>query len=116
MFERQQRITSIFPWKSRVVSAHHQNIAHKIPNGLNDLPAKQDREKIIAASPTWLSIRRKQQEENMSGESILITLSTTPGGPSSFPVVLKKVMELPPPNILDGDDGTFRGGSVDLKH
>lgn len=51
----------------------------------------------------------------MSGESILITLSTTPGGPSSFPVVLKKVMELPPPNILDGDDGTFSGGSVDLK-
>lgn len=43
----------------------------------------------------------------MSGESILITLASTPGGPTSFPVVLKKVMELPPPNILDGDDGTL---------
>lgn len=43
----------------------------------------------------------------MSGESILITLATTPGGPTSFPVVLRKVMELPPPHILDGDDGTF---------
>lgn len=50
----------------------------------------------------------------MSTESIVITLSTTPGGPSSFPVVLKKVMELPPPNILDGDDGMFSGGNGDL--
>ncbi|XP_011603211.2 TEF transcription factor, PAR bZIP family member a isoform X1 [Takifugu rubripes] len=59
----------------------------------------------------------------MSEESILITLSTTPGGPSSFPVVLKKVMELPPPNILDGDDDTNKekhgdgddlGGSSDM--
>lgn len=48
----------------------------------------------------------------MSGESILITLATTPGGPPSFPVVLKKVMDLPPPNILDGDDGTFGGGEA----
>ena len=41
----------------------------------------------------------------MSGERILITLETATGAPSSFPVVLKKIMEMPPPNILDGDDG-----------
>lgn len=41
----------------------------------------------------------------MSGEQILITLETGDGAPSSFPVVLKKIMEMPPPNILDGDDG-----------
>ena len=41
----------------------------------------------------------------MSGEPIVITLETAPGAPSSFPVVLKKIMESPPPNILDGDDG-----------
>uniref|UniRef100_H3D5Y0 TEF transcription factor, PAR bZIP family member a n=1 Tax=Tetraodon nigroviridis TaxID=99883 RepID=H3D5Y0_TETNG len=55
-------------------------------------------------------------------ESILITLAT-PGGPTSFPVVLKKVMESPPPNILDGDDDTSKdkggdgddlGGSSDM--
>lgn len=46
----------------------------------------------------------------MSAESILITVATTAGGSTSFPVVLKKVMELPPPNILDGDDGTFGVG------
>lgn len=42
----------------------------------------------------------------MSGEKILITLETATGAHTSFPVVLKKVMEMPPPNILDGDDGT----------
>lgn len=41
----------------------------------------------------------------MSGEPILITLETATGAPNSFPVVLKKIMEMPPPNILDGDDG-----------
>ncbi|XP_018540963.1 TEF transcription factor, PAR bZIP family member a isoform X2 [Lates calcarifer] len=55
----------------------------------------------------------------MSGEPILITLETTTGAPSSFPVVLKKIMEMPPPNILDGDDDTDKeklclGDSVDL--
>lgn len=44
----------------------------------------------------------------MSGEQILITLETASGAPSAFPVVLKKVMEMPPPNILDGDDGKSR--------
>lgn len=48
----------------------------------------------------------------MSGESILITLAT-PGGPTSFPVVLKKVMESPPPNILDGDDGRFSAEAIE---
>uniref|UniRef100_A0A3Q3L7C8 TEF transcription factor, PAR bZIP family member a n=1 Tax=Mastacembelus armatus TaxID=205130 RepID=A0A3Q3L7C8_9TELE len=42
----------------------------------------------------------------MSGEPILITLETASGTPSSLPVVLKKIMEMPPPNILDGDDDT----------
>lgn len=49
----------------------------------------------------------------MTEESILITLATTPGGPTSFPVVLKKVMKLPPPNVLDGDDGTFSAEDVE---
>lgn len=40
----------------------------------------------------------------MSGEPIIITLKTDTGAPSSFPVVLKKIMEMPPPNILE-DDG-----------
>ncbi|KAM9837450.1 TEF transcription factor, PAR bZIP family member a isoform 2-T2 [Aulostomus maculatus] len=42
----------------------------------------------------------------MSGESILVTAETAAGPPGSFPVVLKKIMEMPPPNILDGDDDT----------
>ncbi|XP_023251318.1 thyrotroph embryonic factor-like isoform X1 [Seriola lalandi dorsalis] len=42
----------------------------------------------------------------MSGEPILITLETATGATSSFPVVLKKIMEMPPPNILDGEDDT----------
>lgn len=41
----------------------------------------------------------------MSGQPILITLETATGAPSSLPVALKKIMEMPPPNILDGDDG-----------
>uniref|UniRef100_A0A3Q1GKE5 TEF transcription factor, PAR bZIP family member a n=1 Tax=Acanthochromis polyacanthus TaxID=80966 RepID=A0A3Q1GKE5_9TELE len=55
----------------------------------------------------------------MSGEPILITVETASGAPSSFPVVLKKIMEMPPPNILDGDDDTDKeklclGDNVDL--
>ncbi|XP_070847014.1 TEF transcription factor, PAR bZIP family member a isoform X1 [Chaetodon trifascialis] len=54
----------------------------------------------------------------MSGEPILITLETATGAHSSFPVVLKKIMEMPPPNILDGDDETKEklclGDDVDL--
>ncbi|XP_020500474.1 TEF transcription factor, PAR bZIP family member a isoform X1 [Labrus bergylta] len=55
----------------------------------------------------------------MSGEPIVVTLETATGAPSSFPVVLKKVMEMPPPNILDGDDDTDKdklglGDNVDL--
>lgn len=41
----------------------------------------------------------------MSGKPILIKLEMATGTSSSFPVVLKKVMEMPPPNILEGDDG-----------
>jgi len=55
----------------------------------------------------------------MSGEPILITLEAATGAPSSLPVVLKKIMEMPPPNILDGDDDTDKeklclGDNVDL--
>lgn len=46
----------------------------------------------------------------MSVEPIIIRLETATGGSSTFPVVLKKIMEMPPPNILDGDDGEY--GSV----
>lgn len=51
----------------------------------------------------------------MSVEPMVITSGT----PSSLPVVLKKIMEMPPPNILDGDDDTDKeklclGDHVDL--
>lgn len=42
----------------------------------------------------------------MSVEPIHVKLETVGEPPSSFPVVLKKIMEMPPPNILDGDDDT----------
>ncbi|XP_049614934.1 TEF transcription factor, PAR bZIP family member a isoform X1 [Syngnathus scovelli] len=42
----------------------------------------------------------------MSVEPIVVTLETATGAPTSFPVVLKKIMEMPPPNILAGDDET----------
>lgn len=45
-------------------------------------------------------------ENNMSGEPVMITVETATGAHSSFPVVLKKIMEMPPPNILACDDGT----------
>ncbi|KAM3859753.1 TEF transcription factor, PAR bZIP family member a [Diretmus argenteus] len=42
----------------------------------------------------------------MSGKPITITLNTTTGAPGSLPMVLKKIMEIPPLNLLDGDDET----------
>ncbi|XP_062331239.1 TEF transcription factor, PAR bZIP family member a isoform X1 [Osmerus eperlanus] len=59
----------------------------------------------------------------MSGDPIMepitITLETTTGVLSSFPVVLKKIMETPPPNLLEGDDDTdkeklYLGDDVDM--
>ncbi|XP_049418627.1 TEF transcription factor, PAR bZIP family member a isoform X1 [Epinephelus fuscoguttatus] len=55
----------------------------------------------------------------MSVEPIIIRLETATGGSSTFPVVLKKIMEMPPPNILDGDDDTDKeklclGNDVEL--
>ncbi|KAG8009006.1 Transcription factor VBP [Nibea albiflora] len=55
----------------------------------------------------------------MSGKPARITLETAKGAPSSFPVVLKKIMEMPPPNILDDDDDTDKeklglGENIDL--
>lgn len=44
----------------------------------------------------------------MSGQPIIVKLELDTQAPSSFPVVLKKIMEMPPPNILDGDDGESR--------
>ncbi|MEQ2264399.1 hypothetical protein XENORESO_004970 [Xenotaenia resolanae] len=55
----------------------------------------------------------------MSLEPIHIKLEAVGEPPSSFPVVLKKIMEMPPPNILDGDDDPDKeksglGGNADL--
>ena len=41
----------------------------------------------------------------MSKEPLTITLETTMGLHGSLPVVIKKIMETPPPNLLEGDDG-----------
>lgn len=42
----------------------------------------------------------------MSAEAVRV-VQLNPSGllPTSFPVVLKKILEMPPPNILEGDDG-----------
>ncbi|KAK5880879.1 hypothetical protein CesoFtcFv8_021741 [Champsocephalus esox] len=55
----------------------------------------------------------------MSDKPIIITLETASGTTSSFPVVLKQIMDMPPPNILDYDDDTDKeklllGNDVDL--
>ncbi|XP_071384324.1 TEF transcription factor, PAR bZIP family member a isoform X2 [Centroberyx affinis] len=55
----------------------------------------------------------------MSTEPIVFTLEKTTGAPGSLPVVLKKIMEIPPPNLLEGDDETDKeklclGEDVDL--
>ncbi|XP_077359891.1 TEF transcription factor, PAR bZIP family member a isoform X1 [Festucalex cinctus] len=42
----------------------------------------------------------------MSVEPIVVTLETATRAPTSFPFVLKKIMEMPPPDILAGDDDT----------
>ncbi|XP_037547414.1 TEF transcription factor, PAR bZIP family member a [Nematolebias whitei] len=42
----------------------------------------------------------------MSGEAVHVQLNPAGPLPASFPVVLKKILEMPPPNILDGDDDT----------
>ncbi|TDG98307.1 hypothetical protein EPR50_G00216880 [Perca flavescens] len=55
----------------------------------------------------------------MSGEPAVLTPETATEPPSSFHGVLKKIMEMPPPNILDGDDDTDKeklglGDNLDL--
>lgn len=45
----------------------------------------------------------------MSVEPITITLETDSTS-STFPLALKKVLEIPPPNLLEGDDGKL--GSI----
>ncbi|XP_075890892.1 TEF transcription factor, PAR bZIP family member a isoform X1 [Nelusetta ayraudi] len=60
----------------------------------------------------------------MSGEPVMITVETATGAHTSFPVVLKKIMEMPPPNILAcdddtskeklGDGGDLEGGGSDM--
>jgi len=55
----------------------------------------------------------------MSKEPLTITLETTMGLHGSLPVVIKKIMETPPPNLLEGDDETDKeklglGDNVDL--
>lgn len=46
----------------------------------------------------------------MSAEPLGITLATGAGttGGVALPVALKKIMEMPPPNILDCDDGEWK--------
>ncbi|KAM9561728.1 thyrotroph embryonic factor-like [Salvelinus alpinus] len=56
----------------------------------------------------------------MSGEPITTPLETFMGSPGAFPVVLKKIMEMPPPNLLEGDDDNDKekllmGDNVDLE-
>lgn len=41
----------------------------------------------------------------MSGETITTKTETFKGSPGAFPVVLQNIMEMPPPNLLEGDDG-----------
>lgn len=58
-------------------------------------------------------------EAIMSADPVVFTLEMGTGTPSSFPVVLKKIMEMPPPNIFDGDEDTDKeklclGENVDL--
>ncbi|XP_029620714.1 thyrotroph embryonic factor isoform X1 [Salmo trutta] len=55
----------------------------------------------------------------MSGETIPTKTETFKGSPGAFPVVLQKIMEMPPPNLLEGDDDNdkdklFTGDNVDL--
>ncbi|CAB1338241.1 unnamed protein product [Coregonus sp. 'balchen'] len=56
----------------------------------------------------------------MSVEPIATTMENFKGSPGAFPVVLKKIMEMPPPNLLEGDDDNdkdklFTGDNVDLE-
>lgn len=48
----------------------------------------------------------------MSENSVFIRLEPGAEGTGVFPVVLKKIMEMPPPNILEGDDGESPSGHV----
>jgi len=41
----------------------------------------------------------------MDAEPISVTMDSGTDTPIAFPVVLKKIMEIPPPNLLEGDDG-----------
>lgn len=41
----------------------------------------------------------------MSGETITTKTETFKGSPGAFPVVLQNIMEMPPPNLLEDDDG-----------
>ncbi|XP_010893823.2 TEF transcription factor, PAR bZIP family member a isoform X1 [Esox lucius] len=55
----------------------------------------------------------------MSAEPITTTLETTMGARGAFPVVLKKIMEMPPPVLLEGDDDNDKeklltGENVDM--
>ncbi|XP_014035105.1 thyrotroph embryonic factor isoform X1 [Salmo salar] len=55
----------------------------------------------------------------MSGETITTKTETFKGSPGAFPVVLQNIMEMPPPNLLEGDDDNdkdklFTGDNVDL--
>lgn len=46
--------------------------------------------------------------DKMATEPVSVAMDTVSGTPTVIPVVLKKIMEIPPPNLLEGEDGECR--------
>lgn len=42
----------------------------------------------------------------MSAEPLTVRVDEGSGPPGAFPVALKKILEIPPPNLLECADGT----------
>lgn len=42
----------------------------------------------------------------MSAERVTVRVDDGSGPPAAFPVALKKILEIPPPNLLECTDGT----------
>lgn len=42
----------------------------------------------------------------MSAETVTVRSEEGSGPPAAFPVALKKILEIPPPNLLECSDGT----------
>lgn len=43
----------------------------------------------------------------MATEPVSVAMDAGTGTPADFPVLFKKIMEIPPPNLLEGDDGKY---------